>query len=101
MNNIKKYRKSKSLTQVELANKIGITQAYVSILENGVGDLNHGLVNKIAEILNVSPANLIILSEGSLKDAVGRTIKNMTSDQLMKILDYAKMVRSYGGREKL
>lgn len=53
---LKKIREKKRLTQLELANKLNISESYYSMIENGerkkVLDLN--LISKISEVFNVS-----------------------------------------------
>ena len=53
---LKKIREKKHLTQLELANKLNISESYYSMIENGerkkVLDLN--LISKISEVFNVS-----------------------------------------------
>jgi transcriptional regulator with XRE-family HTH domain len=54
-NCIKQLRKQKSLTQVELARRIGIQQYRLSLIENNkINDLRFSTVRKIAEVLNIS-----------------------------------------------
>lgn len=50
-NNIRKRRKSKDYTQRELANKVGVSQSYISQLENGNMPPRELLV-KIASVLD-------------------------------------------------
>lgn len=50
--NIKYYREKEQLTQLELANKVGITQSYVAKIEKGDADITISLFAKIREALN-------------------------------------------------
>ena len=89
------------MTQVELAAKLGITQAYLSILENGKSKPDSDIINKLSEALEISPYVLIGMDETYFKDAINQTVKNLTVNQLEKILEYSKMIKKCGGREKI
>ncbi|PTJ89985.1 helix-turn-helix domain-containing protein [Staphylococcus simulans] len=56
--NIKKIRKERNITQSELATKMGISQSYLSDIENGRKNLGIATVEKIANKLGVSVAYL-------------------------------------------
>ena len=61
---LKKLRKAKKLTQVELASEMGISQHYYCAIENGVKkqELTLSMANKISEVLNV-PLEYIVNCE--------------------------------------
>jgi len=96
VNNIKTYRVSKGMTQVKLAEKVGITQAYLSVLENNNSRLDSEIINKIAGVLCVPAINLVGMNDEYFKDLIKNVMKNMNVHQLNKILDYSKMVKAYG-----
>ena len=58
-NNIKKYRKIKGLTQIQLAEKIGVSTITIKNYENNRRQPSLETLNKIAEALNVSVSELI------------------------------------------
>ncbi|MDK7377540.1 helix-turn-helix transcriptional regulator [Peptoniphilus harei] len=58
MNNIKKYRNDKNITQKELANKLGITQQMMSNYEKGYSTPNINLAKKIAIELESDVENI-------------------------------------------
>lgn len=58
MNNIKKYRNNKNITQRELANKLGITQQMMSNYEKGYSTPNVNLARKIADELGSNVENI-------------------------------------------
>ena len=60
--NLTAIRKQRSITQVELAKKIGITQQTLSQYERGKRHLTVEMVIKIAQALNTSPDKFIRLS---------------------------------------
>jgi len=51
-NNIRKIRKQKQLTQIDLAVMIGIDRAYLSEIENGRTNVSLNILYAIADTLN-------------------------------------------------
>lgn len=67
---LKRLRERKGLTQTELASRVGVTAAYISMLESGAkGNPTLGIVRRLAKALGVSVAELITL----LETGTGRT----------------------------
>lgn len=60
---IKKARCTKNLTQVDLANKAGISRTYLSDLENGRYMPSIETISNIAKILNIDLNFLTSLTE--------------------------------------
>ncbi|MCK5161018.1 MAG: helix-turn-helix transcriptional regulator [Candidatus Aureabacteria bacterium] len=58
--NIKKYRKRRKLTQVQLAEKIGVVQSNVHRWEANLITPSIDTVKKLSKILKVSTDNLIL-----------------------------------------
>lgn len=58
-NCIKEIRKRKGITQVQLAQMLGVTQGAVQKLETGINDLTTKMIKKLAEVLNVEPWELL------------------------------------------
>ncbi len=56
---IKEIRKRKGITQVQLAQMLGITQSGVQKLESGINDLTTKMMKKLAEVLDVEPWELL------------------------------------------
>lgn len=54
MNNIKTARKAKGLTQVELAQKVGVTQGNLSAWETGRWEPEMDALKKLCEVLECS-----------------------------------------------
>lgn len=52
--NIKKYRKLKSLTQKELAEKVSISRSFMSQIEKGISNPSDENLIKIADVLGVT-----------------------------------------------
>jgi Predicted transcriptional regulators len=61
--NIKYFRKLKNLTQEVLAEKVEVSTIYVSYLERGTKVPSLEILTKIADILQVNPATLLMQEE--------------------------------------
>jgi transcriptional regulator with XRE-family HTH domain len=59
MDNLKVFRKSKNLTQLELAEKVGCSKIMISSIEQGVRTGTIELLKKIAEVLDCKIDDLI------------------------------------------
>lgn len=59
MLSISSIRKSRGLTQAQLADKIGISQAHISRLERGDDSASLKLIAEIAQALGVRPSDLL------------------------------------------
>lgn len=56
---IRKYRQEAGLTQEELADKAGISRAYMGYIEQGRNVPSLEVLEKIARMLKVKPSELI------------------------------------------
>lgn len=69
---LKKYRKKSGLTQVAAACALGVSQTYLSLLENGDRPLNPELEKKAVKVFGLDPTNLPSLASeykvGSVTD---------------------------------
>ena len=62
-NNIKKYRNLKNLTLEKFAEQIGISYQNISKIENGRSFFKSETFEKICEVLEVSPAQLVSVED--------------------------------------
>lgn len=104
MNRIKELRKSKGLTQAELAQKVGISEQAVSFYENDRRKPKIETWNKLAAFFNVSVPFLQGLTEPAWKNRLKelRQKKNLTLKKLGKhvgILDSTLSQYENGKRE--
>ena len=53
---LKKYRLDHNLTQEQMAERLGTSQAYYSMLETGTKTPGISMVNRIAKVLRVEPS---------------------------------------------
>ena len=59
MNQIRKHRKAKGLTQRELARKACLSQPQIARLESGQNELTYDTMRRIANVLEVEPWQLL------------------------------------------
>ena len=66
--NIKKFRINKNLSQYELAQKCGVTQAYIAYLENGERkNPTTEVISLIATALGVTINDLLISNQNEIQ----------------------------------
>jgi transcriptional regulator with XRE-family HTH domain len=63
---LKKVRLEAGYTQAHLARRLGVTQAYLSLLENGKRRIPDGLQRRVAAILHLPPTALPMSVTGTL-----------------------------------
>lgn len=94
--NLRRLRKSRNLTQTQLAEMLDVTQKHLSVIETGTQFVSAPLIAKIAAALQVEPAELFggASSEARIVNAVSTRIINLINPkfELMarKIVDDLK-----------
>lgn len=78
---IRKRRQILKITQLELAQALGVTPQYVSAIEQGKGASSLALLPKLAEELGVSVDYLVSGKEGIITD----TIPAIKADKRLKL----------------
>jgi transcriptional regulator with XRE-family HTH domain len=73
---IEKYRKERNLTQVELANKLGVSKSAISKWENGNNLPDITLLEPLSEILGIDKL-LLFTSENTTKEENNERIKTI------------------------
>ncbi len=68
---IREWRKHRKLTQVELAEKIGMARSYLSRIESGKRRYDQNFLENAAEILQCLPSDLIGRSPNDPEDIWG------------------------------
>ena len=92
---IKQKRKSLSLTQLELAERVGLTESSISRYESGkIATMPTSTVNKICRVLNIEPSELLGLTpensfEYDLKDVLS-SIDDLPLEVKKDLLDLLK-----------
>lgn len=95
---IREIRKSLNMTTTELAEKLDVSQSFISGLENNTKKCSMDNLFKICEIFGVTlsqffddnPRSIILTSE--LKELITNA-KNLTPEQLQKLNDFIKVLR--------
>ena len=84
---VKKLRKEKRITQLELAQEIGVDFTYISKIENNktVHSPSEKIIRKIAEVLETNADDLILLAEKVPKN-LQETIFNDNDDFVASFL---------------
>jgi len=88
-NNIRKYRNLKNLTLEKLAEHVGISYQNISKIENGKSFLKSDTLEKICEVLDVTPAQLVSIDElpeklnndEDIKPLLQQAIKNFNPEK--------------------
>lgn len=57
--NIQKLRKQKSISQVDMAERIGVSPTYIGFIEQGVRNPSIKTLDKIARVLGVKMSELL------------------------------------------
>lgn len=111
--NIKQIRKSKGLTQKELGELLGMSQAAIGQFESKKSNLKTDTIEKIASALSVSPADIVGIEQSdypfykAVNEAYYNTTEKKpeiiaahfdddeyTEDELEQIRQYAKFIKS-------
>lgn len=58
-NRLKELRKQAGLTQLELAERVGVSQSNIALLEKGKREIDIPMIGKLAQALNVKPYELL------------------------------------------
>lgn len=72
--NIKKFRKLSNVSQSDLANKIGLTRNYLSLVESGKREPSMGTVKKISKLLKVPISILILETDNSSRNPIDKLL---------------------------
>lgn len=87
--NIKKFRKEKGLTQKELADRVGISGAFMSLIEKGTNNPSEENLQKIADVLDVSVNDLITKDPSSpLEELISLLIELTEKEIISWEIDY-------------
>ena len=91
---LRRARIDKGMSQTELANAIGLTQASISQFEKGLRIPTPTNIHKFAQILNISEVDLAGENHGEFeKTLLMRNIRDLSPDSLNKINEYAAMIK--------
>lgn len=92
--NIKKYRQIQGLTQKQLADKVGISGAFMSLIEQGKNNPSDENLKKIAQVLGVSVEELTIEESNTPTEEMLKLLIELTEKEII-----SWTVEDYGGGE--
>ncbi len=98
--NIRKFRKARNLTQMELSSALGIDFKYLSRLETGIASPSIKTLIKLSQVLNVSMSQLFDFSESkspeNLKQDLFNKINAFSFEKLLMVNDLLNVIdRNY------
>lgn len=95
-NNIKKFRKSKGMTQERLADLVNVDFRYISLIENAKSFPSCDVIEKLAKALDVEYSQLFFfeenLSREELEQSIIKIIKTLNEKNLKTLFDIAKIL---------
>jgi len=87
---LRKLRKEQSLTQLELAQQVGITNGQISTIERGVSSPSLATLNRIARALNVSMTEFFVDERQKDVELVrkgrGRRVNDTSENTFIEVL---------------
>ena len=94
---LKQYRNKMDYTQADMAEKLGISEKYVSRVETGIGGISKETLAKYINILGITPnlfykdfvTNPIVKKEIE----VSETLAELSPEKLEVVLEMAKMIK--------
>lgn len=82
-NKLKNLRLNKNLTQVDVADRIGVSKSRISSYELNVNEPSLDILVKLAALYNISLDSLLELDKRSYLDVTGLTPKQISILQLI------------------
>lgn len=95
-NKFKEYRKSKQLTQFELAEKVGLNEKQISRIEAGLNYPTYLTFVKLLDVLDVNILDFIQaapLTNNPLQDEILHLTKNADTTELKTYIDVLKSLK--------
>ena len=92
----REYRKSKHLTQFELAEKVGLNEKQISRIEAGLNYPTYLTFVKLIDVLNINIEDFTqeaALTNNPLQDEVIHLIKNASEAELKVYIDVLKSLK--------
>lgn len=92
---IKQARVGKGLNQDELAEKLGVSQAAISLFEKDQRQPTPKMLDQICEILNVEKKDLVGEEEEKYeKNMLMRNLKGLTPEEIRKLNEFADFLKN-------
>ncbi len=97
--NLKKFRKSRKLTQEKLAELVGVDFRYISFLENAKSFPSCDLIEKLALALNIDSSDFFKysknLSRSELENKFIDSMKQLDDKSLKLLYEISKNINSF------
>ena len=91
---IKEYRKSKALTQAQLAELVNVDDKHISCIESGKNFPSPELIDRLAVALNIVPKNLFefyhLQELPDLKEDINLMLDKLTQEELVLAYKYIR-----------
>ena len=72
--NLRRLRHAKGMSQDDLAYEAGVSRSYLSQLEKGAFYASLKIIGKVAQALDVQPAELLKLTDSQSKSRAGKVL---------------------------
>lgn len=94
---LREWRKSKGLTQDQLAERAGMSKPFISQLETGARQYTQETLERLAEVLGTEPASLIMRNP-EITDAPWTLLETITPLERSQVVAFVKAIRT--GKEE-
>ena len=95
---LKDYRKKAKLTQADMAEKLDISEKYVSRVETGIGGISKETLAKYMNILGISPNTIYkeFINNPQVKKEIeiSEKIAELPAEKLDIVLEMIKLIKS-------
>lgn len=85
------YRKSASVTQAAMSERLGVTESYVSQVERGTTKVSLSRLSQIADALDVDIAQLVsdggVISAEYVNPEIAKILSGWTAEQIAMLTD--------------
>lgn len=89
---LKTMRLFHSLTQAELAEKLGISKSYLSEIESGKKTIGFELLEKYSAIFDIPVSSLVFFSENlDRKESVPEHFRYVVADKILSIMEWVAL----------
>lgn len=93
---IREARKKAGITQLQLADKIYISESYIALIESNRRNPSMNVLTKIAEALNITIDHLVFNADSRTDDSFTSEWNSIIQNRMPNEIETAlKMVRSY------
>lgn len=76
------------LSQVELAQRLGISNSYLSEIESGIKNPGLDLLEQYSVVFKIPTSSILLFSEQMSKPTRGTRLKFQATDKVLQILDW-------------